>query len=59
MRKRIDAIEDHVDGAHTPQGRAEPGVFVIPRTLPLDEWERLAVPAQEVLMQHVRNPEDK
>jgi hypothetical protein len=55
VRKRTDAIERHVDHARTPQGRAEPGVFIIPRKLDLDTWERLAVPAQELLIRNVRN----
>ena len=59
MRKRTDAIEDHVDQARSPQGFKQPGVFIIPRKLPLDEWEALAIPAQQILMQTVRNPEDK
>lgn len=56
MRKRTDAIEDHVDRSKNAQGQPKGGVFVIPRKLPLDEWERLAVLAQELLMQNVRNP---
>lgn len=57
MKKRIDAIEDHVDRSKNEHGKPKGGIYVIPRKLGLDAWERLAVPAQEILMQSVRNPE--
>ena len=69
MRKRTDAIEQHVDHARTPQGSKEQGVFVVPRGMPgmptlgpplsIEDWEAVAIPEQERLMREVRNPEDK
>ena len=35
-------------------GKARMGVFVIPRMMPLDEWEKVAIPHQQRLMELAR-----
>jgi hypothetical protein len=41
--------------ADAKSGKARGGVFLIPRKKSLDEWEKEAIPAQQLLLASVRH----
>lgn len=56
LRKKVQQLDERISKLNRRDKQIS-GVMLMPKMLPLDEWERLVMPAQAELIRHVKSDE--